>query len=298
MKLYAIIVTYNAMPWIDRCLQSCGNYPVVVVDNASSDQTVAHIQTNYPQVTLLPQVKNLGFGQGNNVGISYALNNGSEHVLLLNQDAYLVGDCLEILLNHQQQNPQYGILSPVHLTGKGDALDYNFKNFIKRSKYSIIDDLFLKRDKGATIFDIDFVNAACWLISKDCLKKVGGFNPYFFQYGEDRDYVNRVFYHKFKVGIVSSVFVHHDREQRDSKKKNQIMEKLLIEVGLLNMNLNVSVEKYISKLNKKAIKSLLKFDFKEFKKNKELYRYFSMKKKEILKFKSLISSQKEYLFLD
>ena len=293
-----IIVTHNAMPWIDRCLQSCGNYPVVVVDNASSDQTVAHIQTNYPQVTLLPQVKNLGFGQGNNVGISYALNNGSEHVLLLNQDAYLVGDCLEILLNHQQQNPQYGILSPVHLTGKGDALDYNFKNFIKRSKYSIIDDLFLKRDKGATIFDIDFVNAACWLISKDCLKKVGGFNPYFFQYGEDRDYVNRVFYHKFKVGIVSSVFVHHDREQRDSKKKNQIMEKLLIEVGLLNMNLNVSVEKYISKLNKKAIKSLLKFDFKEFKKNKELYRYFSMKKKEILKFKSLINSQKEYLFLD
>src|SRR5690606_11284840 len=145
----------------------------------------------------------------------------------------------------------------------------------------------LKRDKGATIFDIDFVNAACWLISKDCLKKVGGFNPYFFQYGEDRDYVNRVFYHKFKVGIVSSVFVHHDREQRDSKKKNQIMEKLLIEVGLLNMNLNVSVEKYISKLNKKAIKSLLKFEFKEFKKNKELYRYFSMKKKEILKFKSL-----------
>ncbi|MBZ9787851.1 glycosyltransferase [Psychroflexus sp. CAK57W] len=92
---YVIIVTYNAMSWIDRCLQSTGDYPVVVVDNASTDQTVVHIQSNYPKATLLPQNKNLGFGQGNNVGISYALNQGAEHVFLLNQDAYLVVDVLE-----------------------------------------------------------------------------------------------------------------------------------------------------------------------------------------------------------
>lgn len=93
-----IIVTYNAMPWIDHCLQSTGNYAVIVVDNASTDQTVFHIQSNYTKDTLLPQNNNLGFGQENNVGISYALKQGAEHVFLLNQDAYLVDDVLEQII--------------------------------------------------------------------------------------------------------------------------------------------------------------------------------------------------------
>lgn len=295
--LRIVIVTHNAMPWIDRCLQSCGNFPVVVVDNASTDETIPHIQSNYPKVTLLPQQKNLGFGQGNNVGISYALQQGAELVFLLNQDAYLVDDCLEVLIKKQQENPQFGVLSPVHLNGKGDALDYNFKNFVKRSKGTILDSLFLNRDKASMVFDVEFVNAACWLISKDCLKKVGGFNPYFFQYAEDREYANRVLFHNYKIGVVSSIYVKHDREQRDSHKKNQIIEKLLIEVNLFNMNSDVSVEKYISKLNKKAIKSLFKLDVEEFKKNKELSRYFWLKKKDILKYKNLLYSNKEFLFL-
>src|SRR5690554_3220414 len=129
-QAFVIIVTYNGAPWLSACLKSCGNYPVIVVDNASTDDTVSFIETNYPHVILLKQATNLGFGQANNVGIRYALNHGAEHVFLLNQDAYLVEDALEQLLRFQQSHTDYGILSPIHLTGNQQKLDRNFSNYM------------------------------------------------------------------------------------------------------------------------------------------------------------------------
>ncbi|MFH6769650.1 glycosyltransferase family 2 protein [Gaetbulibacter aquiaggeris] len=293
-----IIVTFNAMSWIDHCLKSCGNYPIIVVDNASTDATFAYIQATYPNVIILPQTENLGFGQGNNVGITYALKQGAEHVFLLNQDAYLQINCLNVLIKKQQEYPQYGVLSPVHLNGKGDALDYNFKNFVKRSKGFLIDSLFLKNNLSPEIVDIDFVNAASWLISKECLKKVGGFNPYFFQYGEDRDFVNRVLFHKCKLGIVSNVYVKHDRNQSDSKKKKEMIDRLLLEIKLFDLNDNFSFDQLIQKHKKAILKSLIKFRFKEFNNCCKLYVYFRQKKTVINHYKNSLKSQKEFLFIE
>jgi GT2 family glycosyltransferase len=293
-----IIVTYNAMPWLSKCLESTKPYAVVVVDNNSTDETVNFIKANYPEITLLPQCKNLGFGKANNIGISYALKQGADYVLLLNQDAYLIGDCLNQLVTIHKKNPLYGILSPIHLNGNGSLLDYNFKNFITRSKTTIIDDLMMKNHLLPQILDSEFVNAACWLVSKECLIKVGGFNPYFFQYGEDRDYANRVIYHNYKIGIVSNVFVKHDREQGDSKNKNDIINRLLIEVNLLDLNSNKSVDQFLYKLRNKIIKSLLRFNFKVLNKDIEFYFYFKNKKTEINQYNSELKTKKKYLFID
>src|SRR5690606_24355384 len=127
---YVIIVTFNGMSWLGACLQSCKNYPVIVIDNASTDDTVSFIQTNYPEVKLIKQSENLGFGQANNIGIRYALDHGAEHVFLLNQDAYLVDDVLDKLVEFQKEAPQYGILSPVHITGNRKQLDKRFFNYM------------------------------------------------------------------------------------------------------------------------------------------------------------------------
>src|SRR5690554_3758500 len=98
-EVIIIIVTYNGMSWLKKCLDSCGDYQVLVVDNASSDETVPFLKTHYPQITLHSQKINLGFGQANNLGISYALKQGADYVFLLNQDAYLQEGCLEILIS-------------------------------------------------------------------------------------------------------------------------------------------------------------------------------------------------------
>ena len=100
-NIFFVIVTYNAMPWVDRCLESALNgtksAEIVVVDNVSKDNTVEYIKANYPQVHLFPQTENLGFGAANNLGIRYALEQGADFVYLLNEDAWIEKNTLEIL---------------------------------------------------------------------------------------------------------------------------------------------------------------------------------------------------------
>lgn len=82
------------MQWLQKCLDSCKGYQVIIVDNNSTDGTVSFIKENFPNIHLIPQTENLGFGQANNIGIKYALEQRAEYVFLLNQDAYLQEGCL------------------------------------------------------------------------------------------------------------------------------------------------------------------------------------------------------------
>jgi predicted PurR-regulated permease PerM len=76
----------------------------VVIDNGSQDETVAYIRAHFPEAILLEQKQNLGFGQGNNVGIRYALQHDATHVLLLNQDAWIEANMVEKLLADMPKN--------------------------------------------------------------------------------------------------------------------------------------------------------------------------------------------------
>jgi len=205
------------MPWIQKCLASCKENQVVVVDNNSADGTVAFIKENFPEVYIMPQKGNLGFGQANNLGIKYALEQGADYVFLLNQDAYLQEGCIENMIQVQKENPPYGVLSPVHFNGGGSKLDANFLLYLNRYKVTerLLFDTFT--DGLSKIYPVQFVNAAAWLITRECLEKVGGFDPLFFHYGEDRNFTQRVHYHHFKVGIVTPTIIYHDRENRAEK---------------------------------------------------------------------------------
>lgn len=211
---YIIIVTYNGIPWLEQCLDSCSAYPVIIVDNASTDQTVPFVETNYQDITLLKQTDNLGFGQANNVGIRHALDQGAEHVFLLNQDAYLVDSVLDELLTFQKQNPKYAILSPIHITGDQKKLDKNFSNFMLKEKTGQFYSDFVLSNSLADVYEVPFVNAAAWLISKKCLDTVGGFDPLFYHYGEDDNYCQRVTYHGFEIGVLPKCYIIHDRANR------------------------------------------------------------------------------------
>jgi len=263
-----IIVTYNSMPWINRCLSSCGNYPIIVVDNASTDETVAFIVSNYPNVILLKQAKNLGFGQANNLGIRFALDHGAEHVFLLNQDAYLVTDVLEQLVRFQKSHPDYGILSPIHITGNKEKLDKNFSNYMLREKTGQFYSDFVLGNPLANVYDVPFVNAAAWLVSKKCLETVGGFDPLFFHYGEDDNYCQRVAYHGFKIGVLPKTYVIHDREDRVQTKPDVFSEgyykniEKYYKVHFANINIENSIDLKIAKLKKTIFKLQLKMKHK------------------------------------
>ena len=194
-----------------------------MVDNNSSDNTLDFISEKYPNVHIIQQNKNLGFGQANNIGISYALNLGANYIFLLNQDAYLVNNCLEKLINALQKNMRFGILSPIHLNGDGTHLDHNFSNYVARN-HDFYSDHVLNKSLNS-IYEVPFVNAAGWLISRKCLETVGGFDPMFFHYGEDDNYCHRVKYHGFKIGVVPNLYIKHDRIQNKKQKIDSIILK-------------------------------------------------------------------------
>ncbi|GGZ53398.1 glycosyltransferase family 2 protein [Mesonia mobilis] len=271
MIVSVIIVTYNGMQWLERCLASVPeSYELVIVDNHSTDDTVAFIEENYPKAKLFKEKQNLGFGQANNKGIRYALKQGADYVYLLNQDAYLETDTIEKLICVYSNFPDYGILSPIHTNKNKTRLDQNFSNYLNYKSNSDFYSDFVLGKSIAEVYEVPFVNAAGWLIPKKTLITVGGFDPIFFHYGEDDNYCQRVKYHNKKIGVVPSAFMVHDREdrikakfKRGSKEYFSELEKKL-KVNLADINNSQAMDELnslILKTKRNYLKQLLSFKF-------------------------------------
>lgn len=226
MKIIVIIVTYNAMPWVERCfnsLQLSSLQPdVYVVDNGSTDGTQVFVQSHYPDVVFQQCKENLGFGKANNLGLQYALDHNYDYVYLLNQDAWVFPDTFERLVEISMRNSEYGILSPFQMEANMEHLDRNFKKNVCKwqSSPELLDDIYFQKQKE--VIPVTSVMAAHWLITRKCLHTVGGFSPTFPHYGEDDNYIHRASLWGFCIGVVPQLNVVHDRENREKSKKKAI----------------------------------------------------------------------------
>ncbi len=219
-KLLVIVVTYNGMKWLDKCLESVIHSTIkgdlFVIDNGSIDGTVKHIELNYPSVILTQSSKNIGFGRANNIGFKFALDNGYDYVYLLNQDAWVEPDVFSRLISTHSANSNFGLLSPLQLNGSLSGFD---RNFLSQCPRAMLSDLICS--SLLPIYETEFVMAAHWMLPVATIKSVGGFSPTFKHYGEDGDYINRIKYIGKKVGIVPECRAIHDREFRQLDKKGK-----------------------------------------------------------------------------
>lgn len=213
-RILVITVTYNAMKWVDRCFGSLrdSRHPVdvFVVDNGSSDGTAEYIRNHFPEVMLHCTGENYGFGKANNIGLEYALANGYDYVYLLNQDAWVFPDTFDRLLEAHDAHPEYGILSPVQMTASMERPDPRFKVKCLDKELSAYE--------SGRIYDVDFVMAAHWLVSRRCILSTGGFSPAFRHYGEDDNFIHRSLWKGFKIGFLAGAYAVHDRELRSTSK--------------------------------------------------------------------------------
>lgn len=231
-RVLAVVVTYNAMRWADRCLgsllRSSLKPAVLVVDNGSSDGTREHVRSAFPEVRLECRPENPGFGAANNIGLRMAMEEGFDFVYLMNQDAWVEEDTLELLV--AAHRPEFGVLSPVQNTAEGTP-DANFQRWCGRS---------LRRagaqpgktspDAAPGIVEVPFVMAAHWLLSRGALRKAGGFSPAFRQYGEDDNYIDRLHWHGFSCGVVPAASAVHDRSGRSLPKEGRMRLKCVAPV--------------------------------------------------------------------
>jgi GT2 family glycosyltransferase len=249
-KIAVVIVTFNGEIWIKKNLISLfkSNYPIdiIIVDNASKDETI-NIIKEFSAVELIQNKNNLGFGKANNIGIDLALKKGADAIFLLNQDTWIFENTISNLAEVLFENPNLGIVSPLHFSAEESILDENFNTYYNR---------FNKEEDSELLRIVPFVNAAAWLVSKECLSKTGYFDPIFNHYGEDRNYCERVKYHGFKIGVAKKAAICHDRIVKLNSNKIELQSKYLV----LNEMINCNHSLFISiLLGLKSVVGLTKF---------------------------------------
>lgn len=302
LNISVIIVTYNSMKWINRCLekvlQSNIKVNIILIDNCSTDNTVEFVRNSYSGIDLIQTNENLGFGRANNIGIKKAIENNADYVFLLNQDGYVKKDTIKKLLEFHANHPEYGVLSPQQKNGNGSGsgLDSKFETIVLRE---CVTGTF--KESGKTIHDVSFVMAAFWLISADCLTKVGLFDPIFFHYGEDGDYLSRVRFHGFKIGVVMNSIAYHDRQERVVPEIQQLKSFYASQLASLT-NINRTLAFCIGKVSyfylKFSINQITRLKFSLLKENTKLFFNLLSKTEQILKSRNINKQPERYQYLD
>lgn len=238
-KVYSIVVTYNGAETIIKCISSLinsdiKNHEILIFDNNSCDNTVALIQKNFPDLKVKVSKENLGYGNANNRGFIIALNECADYIFLLDQDAWVKPTTINNLIIESLKHPSFGVFAPLQLRVDGE-FDFQFAKYYDNS-YPI----------DENIRKCKFVNSAAWLISKECIKKVGGFSPAFQHFGVENDYSRRVKYNEMKIGIVTSASYVHNREkrvQRELDHKNQVHQVYVNQLAtLVDINRSIVVQ--------------------------------------------------------
>ena len=286
-KIFVIVVTYKGQQWYDRCFTSLreSDMPVetIVIDNGN-DGTTEYLKEHFPEITILPNTENLGFGKANNMGMRYALDHGCDYVFLLNQDAWIFPDTMEQLVAAAEANPEYGIVAPVQCNKEmTKALDGVIQFLINPDNVNreLFSDLMMRMVKD--IYPVAEINAAAWLLPRKTLEMVGGFDPIFLHYGEDWNYLSRVLYHGMKVGLMHKVHVVHDCVDRVEQKQGYGMtfDKWLLQRATDITYPDENVDKMIAHYRRMATVKLLTFHKATYEENKGAHQYLMAHRQEI-----------------
>ncbi len=267
-KISVVVVTYNGEIWIKKNIDSLlnSNYPIdiIVVDNASTDRSIELLK-EYESVKLIENNYNLGFGKANNIGINCAIKNGADAIFLLNQDTWIFENTISNLADKLFENPDLGMVSPMHYSADETNLDSSFSTYYNTFDAEI---------DSNSIRIVPFVNAAAWLVSKECFQKTGYFEPIFSHYGEDRNFCDRVRFHGFKIGIVKDAFICHDRIVKLNSNKIILQSQYLVLIQLINCNNSLFTSLF---LGLKSVFGLPKFHFKSQGILKSIYLFYKLK---------------------
>jgi len=194
----SIVLSYNNKELSLQCLATLKNqdyaaHRIIVVDNASTDGSVAAIEKNFPDIEIIASEKNLGYAAGNNLGIQKALENDTEYIFLVNNDTTLALNCISELVDTFQKQPLAGIVGPMVYTfdpgliisSAGGKVDWEKANSINQGAGDIDTGQYSSRS-------VDFINGCGLMISRTAIEKIGLLDEKYFMYWEETDWCARL----------------------------------------------------------------------------------------------------------
>ncbi len=197
-KVYLLVLNWNMPDDTIECLRSLqaqdyDNFTIVLIDNASEDDSVKVLSAEFPDIRIIVNKQNLGFAEGNNIGIRYAIENNADYIFILNNDLTLKEDCLRRLIAAGEKTPKSGMLAPkVYyyddpkvINSLGTSIDW-FRLRPHLSFCNQIDKGQFKENRDAQIL----VGCAL-MIKKRVVEKIGMLDKDFFMLHEEADWCLR-----------------------------------------------------------------------------------------------------------
>lgn len=200
-KVFILILHYGEQEDTLECLRlleklDYPNFEVLVIDN-DPNRRLGDLNFNY-KITKLTNEKNLGFSGGNNTGIKYALENGADYVLLLNNDTVIERNFLKILVEAGEKDEKTGIIGPViyrcgtnEIHFAGGEINWLYTE--------------ARHVPGA----VDFITGACLLIKRKVIEKIGLMPEEYFLYFEDAEWCLKARKAGFDCRVVSEARIGH-----------------------------------------------------------------------------------------
>src|SRR5215471_9342699 len=199
-EVSVVVVTYNPLPWIERCLESVRAYETIVVDHGSTDGTLELVRRRFPKARLIEE-GNTGLGAGSNTGMRVA---SGDFFLLLNSDAWAVGDAIERLVAFAEDHPEAAIVGPKLLNADG-SLQRSVRGFPTLWRLSTeyfflrkvaprtraLNAFYAERFPHDEVREAEFLMGACLLVRREAADTVGLFDEDFFMFSEETDWCYR-----------------------------------------------------------------------------------------------------------
>lgn len=199
-KVAVVILNWNGGEVTRLCLQSLlaqtvRLHSIIVVDNGSHDGSPDQIAAEFPDVVMIRNSENRGYGAGNNQGTLYALERGAEWVLWLNNDTHLREDCLETMCSGSPTEHRVGAITPKILYWDAPERIWCAGGHFSLVTSAMVFSGYGKRDGPAFSKPrlVDFVPTCAFLVSREALSSVGLFDEMFYPaYQEDADFCVRL----------------------------------------------------------------------------------------------------------
>ena len=220
-SLTSVIVTYNSAQVVPHLLADIQRYQpeqdIIIIDNASQDQTVCLIeeqfpQNVFPQIQLIKNSSNLGYARAVNQGVGQCQ---TDFVLLLNPDIRILGaemfnECLAAL----SSSPQVAAVAPLQFKEEGQRrrLTFTWSYYSKQAFDIFLAHRFKRPSNYPGPIQVSFLNAGCLFLRREIFIKVGMLNEKYFLYGEEPDLGLKFMRYGYTCLLVPQVGVIHHRE--------------------------------------------------------------------------------------
>jgi hypothetical protein len=212
--VYILVLNYCSAEDALACIEAVrqldyANYRLLVLDNASPDGSGDELRKWLSKEEFLQLPTNTGYAGGNNAGMRIALDGGADYLLIVNPDVRLLPDSVACYVETLEQDRTIAALNAIQVGADSNTIDLDFRNGVLRS-IGMDAERLDARYFPATM-QANTLYGAALMIRASSIRRVGGFDPLYFAYGEEIDLCRRMIFHGMRLVVTSRAPVVHLR---------------------------------------------------------------------------------------